>query len=250
MSLKISRKINLKPEKIGRNDPCFCGSGKKYKKCCQKNVEELSSVQRKGQTGQVIDWLLGDPEFRTQYEKELDKMSKAPAEFSESYKAVMEALVFQGKTGRQTFLEYYIDRADLSDEERKRYQEWQKKSFLSIFTITGIQTGQSLTVKDIRDNEEYLILENQGTLTLKVNDSLLTRLIPLGDFWMISGGLSVVLPESDEIKYILSRNGGKGSKIDQLEIVEMFYGKKSHKKDIHKMSHKQAKSELSKLLGT
>jgi len=23
-------------EKIGRNDPCFCGNGKKYKKCCGK----------------------------------------------------------------------------------------------------------------------------------------------------------------------------------------------------------------------
>ena len=23
-----------KPIKIGRNDKCFCGSGKKYKKCC------------------------------------------------------------------------------------------------------------------------------------------------------------------------------------------------------------------------
>jgi uncharacterized protein YecA (UPF0149 family) len=22
--------------KIGRNDPCFCGSGKKFKKCCGK----------------------------------------------------------------------------------------------------------------------------------------------------------------------------------------------------------------------
>jgi len=21
-------------EKVGRNDPCTCGSGKKYKKCC------------------------------------------------------------------------------------------------------------------------------------------------------------------------------------------------------------------------
>lgn len=21
-------------EKLGRNDPCFCGSGRKYKKCC------------------------------------------------------------------------------------------------------------------------------------------------------------------------------------------------------------------------
>ncbi|MFT5443013.1 MAG: hypothetical protein ACI8W3_002058, partial [Myxococcota bacterium] len=20
--------------KVGRNDPCYCGSGKKYKKCC------------------------------------------------------------------------------------------------------------------------------------------------------------------------------------------------------------------------
>nr|WP_312576468.1 SEC-C metal-binding domain-containing protein [Sedimentibacter sp.] len=27
-------KIVVKGEKIGRNDPCPCGSGKKYKKCC------------------------------------------------------------------------------------------------------------------------------------------------------------------------------------------------------------------------
>jgi len=27
----------IKPKKIGRNEPCPCGSGKKYKKCCGKN---------------------------------------------------------------------------------------------------------------------------------------------------------------------------------------------------------------------
>ncbi len=27
-------KIVVKGEKVGRNDPCPCGSGKKYKKCC------------------------------------------------------------------------------------------------------------------------------------------------------------------------------------------------------------------------
>jgi preprotein translocase subunit SecA len=27
-----------KGQKIGRNDPCPCGSGKKYKKCCGKNA--------------------------------------------------------------------------------------------------------------------------------------------------------------------------------------------------------------------
>ena len=28
----------VKGKKIGRNDPCPCGSGKKYKQCCGKNA--------------------------------------------------------------------------------------------------------------------------------------------------------------------------------------------------------------------
>jgi len=32
----LGRKIRKKKKKIGRNDPCPCGSGKKYKKCCLK----------------------------------------------------------------------------------------------------------------------------------------------------------------------------------------------------------------------
>ena len=32
---------------IGRNDPCPCGSGKKYKKCCQsKNAVTIETVQQ------------------------------------------------------------------------------------------------------------------------------------------------------------------------------------------------------------
>ncbi|MCD8019791.1 MAG: SEC-C domain-containing protein [Clostridiales bacterium] len=34
---KKSRTV-VKPPKIGRNDPCPCGSGKKYKKCCGRNL--------------------------------------------------------------------------------------------------------------------------------------------------------------------------------------------------------------------
>lgn len=33
----MKSKTVVKGEKIGRNDPCPCGSGKKYKKCCGKN---------------------------------------------------------------------------------------------------------------------------------------------------------------------------------------------------------------------
>jgi preprotein translocase subunit SecA len=29
----VETKVNTERENIGRNDPCWCGSGKKYKKC-------------------------------------------------------------------------------------------------------------------------------------------------------------------------------------------------------------------------
>ncbi|MBR1757804.1 MAG: SEC-C domain-containing protein [Lachnospiraceae bacterium] len=36
----LQKKSNtvIKPKKIGRNDPCPCGSGKKYKNCCGRNA--------------------------------------------------------------------------------------------------------------------------------------------------------------------------------------------------------------------
>lgn len=36
----------IKPEKIGRNDPCPCGSEKKYKKCCMK--KQVKRLTHKG----------------------------------------------------------------------------------------------------------------------------------------------------------------------------------------------------------
>lgn len=37
-------KINNANKNVGRNDPCVCGSGKKFKKCCL-NTEDLSEVR-------------------------------------------------------------------------------------------------------------------------------------------------------------------------------------------------------------
>jgi uncharacterized protein YecA (UPF0149 family) len=39
--------VRIKPivrdtPRVGRNDPCPCGSGKKFKKCCLETVREIS----------------------------------------------------------------------------------------------------------------------------------------------------------------------------------------------------------------
>ena len=38
--------------KIGRNDPCPCGSGKKYKKCCQAQ-DEATDTRIRGEQSAV-----------------------------------------------------------------------------------------------------------------------------------------------------------------------------------------------------
>lgn len=44
--IKKERKSNILKliPKIGRNDPCYCGSGKKYKSCCMKKDEEKKLI--------------------------------------------------------------------------------------------------------------------------------------------------------------------------------------------------------------
>lgn len=65
--------------KIGRNDPCLCGSGKKFKKCCINRMEELEKEKREKEQQMVInghefsneqleyirDWVVKEyPDFR------------------------------------------------------------------------------------------------------------------------------------------------------------------------------------------
>jgi tetratricopeptide (TPR) repeat protein len=39
----VDKKWVFKLDKVGRNDPCPCGSGRKYKKCCMLKDKALSS---------------------------------------------------------------------------------------------------------------------------------------------------------------------------------------------------------------
>jgi len=41
--------------KVGRNDPCPCGSGKKYKKCCQSIIERVQRITGSKDTNFSLD---------------------------------------------------------------------------------------------------------------------------------------------------------------------------------------------------
>lgn len=63
---------------VGRNDPCPCGSGKKYKKCCETKDTHLAELPFPTIPEQeAISNLLNEsPNFRQLYESERRKISK------------------------------------------------------------------------------------------------------------------------------------------------------------------------------
>jgi hypothetical protein len=87
----------------GRNDPCPCGSNKKYKKCCQEQdqTRNVELRQHRSANRVALDWLREEYASEVQQaisldflgersEEELDKILKLPRQVSELLHANME----------------------------------------------------------------------------------------------------------------------------------------------------------------
>lgn len=98
------------PPKIGRNEPCPCGSGKKYKKCC---LDKESGSFRKGVAGEVL------AEIREELEgKGLESLEDTQAAAAEVMNRRNSAAVedFSGLSPRQMhrIISFPFDSPDLA----------------------------------------------------------------------------------------------------------------------------------------
>lgn len=78
-------------EKLGRNEPCHCGSGKKYKKCCLRKDEEKRRLaqeeeqyERDVKLGR-IDPFAGDEDWEEEPEEESEESLEEEYDFPQDY---------------------------------------------------------------------------------------------------------------------------------------------------------------------
>jgi len=84
--------------KIGRNDPCHCGSGLKYKKCClQKEAEAQRTAVAAGSSG--------TPEYRPVIRQAVEKAQQIAREKRQTVGALGVLLLFCTSTGDAWLLE-------------------------------------------------------------------------------------------------------------------------------------------------
>jgi len=200
-------------EKVGRNDPCPCGSGKKYKKCCLAETADLMA-----QAAQRMRRVQGDVEPRVvRYLHSLqgpDAMDRAWAEFACGHDDLdpdgPEFQLFQpwmlyswspeiaGPAGRSSELpaaQLYLDehRAHLTSEEA-RFLQTTCDTPLSFHDVVDVEPGRRLRLRDILLQTEHEVFEQSASETLRVGDVVYGRVVPYEKVTLIIGMGAVPLP--------------------------------------------------------
>ena len=196
---------------VGRNDPCPCGSGRKYKQCCLSNLE------------------LGEARWRAWREAE-SAVVPAVLEFAgdtwgEAFlKHAFEEFFFgspdpedpltHGKWD-QLFLPWFaFDFIPQPPKRAKQTAAWPATTLaeaylrahgphlpaaetrvlragaeapLSFMVVTSVEAGQSVDLRDIMTGDVHQVTERSASTGLRTGHVLLTRVIADGDLAIMSG---------------------------------------------------------------
>jgi tetratricopeptide (TPR) repeat protein len=133
--------------KIGRNDPCPCGSGKKYKKCCLSQDEELErqAVAAEGVHdhrgfcedcyGDLAD--ASDAVLDLVEADKLDEAEIAALDLVERFPDAFDGyarlgLIYETRGDAPKAIEYYQKVVDFADDYPALSPRWLKRDFRAL----------------------------------------------------------------------------------------------------------------------
>ncbi len=193
---------------VGRNDACPCGSGRKFKQCCLREVEQREVIPDLGiQT--ALGWL--SRRFGDQFEDNLENNF-----FVEYSSSEISAAIADHGDGMAEMLAINIGDFLLSDavyergDEEGRGIDWVldaggprltrgQRDFLEaladaplrLYEVVGVQPGQGLELRDAVDPERSppFVTERTASQSLRVGNMLGTRVVRQGEQASLGGAL-------------------------------------------------------------
>lgn len=218
--------------KIGRNDPCLCGSGLKYKRCCiNKNSSNISFLDFAWNSIRKTEGAVIDKHLFPYVEKELPKgfINIAYNDFClEELPEAMDAkLLFNNffipwflfdwiplvdfdipqfdlnMTIAQNYIKSY--RNQLNDSE-KRFIEIMDTTYYSFYSVLKVEFEESLFIKDIILGTTHTIKEKLGTHKLKRGDIVFSRILTVDKQSIFIGMAPFIVPAQYNTDLINFRN--------------------------------------------
>jgi hypothetical protein len=205
------RRPPSKGPRVGRNDPCPCGSGKKYKKChlASDEADRASERERAGDhdlDGELVHELSAYAMARFGFE-----WSRFTQDFVDSSGTLQLAVpwsVYQYRVQGRSVPEWYLAEhgRGLSRAERG-WLAAQQAAWLSVWEVIGVEAGKTVTLRDLLSHEERCVREVSGSQTLVVRDALLARVVDHEGVSLLCGAHPRPLPPTEAADLVRRARG-------------------------------------------
>lgn len=244
--------------KPGRNAPCPCGSGKKYKKCCLTKeaapVASLNWQKMRRTEGELIHILLKHTDKYYSQEAVADAWDEFslwndvpmdPESEPELDTAFIPWFVFnwipdnaevdeaEHYPEMQVAMHYLEQKASRLDSFQRRFIEEICSQPYSFFVVTDVVLGQQMTLRDLLLGREVTVHERQASSTLRNGSIIYTRIITMDDTSIMVGCAPTVIPAKYLNEFIDIREdlAGRPLGLDRdllheydIELREIYYG--------------------------
>ena len=182
---------------VGRNDACWCGSGRKYKKC-HLGREELPLDER-------ADWLYFKAcqhvttiraWFALHDEVNEERTAYAETE-DDAYNMLGDPLMLDAVLCEGGGFEDFLAKRGflLPADEQLLASQWLLVE-RSVFEVQDVARGRSATVRDVRTGDVHEVHERLASRMPSPGQYVCTRVFPCGETLRFLGGLEPVPPQA------------------------------------------------------
>lgn len=193
--------------KLGRNEPCWCGSGRKFKQChqgsddlvplpdrvtwlCRKAtmwIEHAVGEARELVTGVVLAWVAGDPD--------VDGLGHVlgdleGAETRERFAAAFaDPIVFDAALHEGGLFAWFLrERGDLLPADERMLAESWSDIDRSVHEVIAVERGVGMTLRDLDTGGLAEVRERSASRRVEVGEHYCARVVPDGVTHQLIGG--------------------------------------------------------------
>ena len=205
------------PHEPGRNDPCPCGSGRKYKHCCLRAIDASDFLWRqvRAAEGRLVPELLqgalkefGAP-FISAALEEFFLWEGVPEDYDQTDEFssfFVPWFVYEfvddpndpervANAPNESLAALYLRRHDdqLSSTERS-FLTSGSISPLTFYAVQHVIPGREIALHDVMTGRDVVVRERSATETVRPGAVLFTRVVTVDDLSIMSGCAPLVIP--------------------------------------------------------
>lgn len=185
--------------KYARNEPCWCGSGRKYKQCHNQPPEAAVPLPDR------VGWLCGKARLWLEYARDrfadqvvaaalaraVDDDDRVPEAFADPL--TIDAVLTEGGA----FAHFLEERGPLLPADEQLLAASWLAVDRSVHEVVATTPGRAMRIRDLRTGDELEVRERSLSAQVGPGDLLCARIVPDGETNQIIGGLFPVRPGTE-----------------------------------------------------